>query len=51
MGDWWSEEIVQSAVVNQKLTDGVEHPAPFPEKIVDRITYFGPFSVRRVGLR
>ena len=34
MGDWWSEEIVQSAVVNQKLTDGVEHPAPFPEKIV-----------------
>ena len=34
MGDWWSEEIVQSAVVNQKLTEGVEHPAPFPEKIV-----------------
>jgi len=34
MGDWWSEEIVQSAVVNQKLNDDVEHPAPFPEKIV-----------------
>ena len=34
MGDWWSEEIVQRAVVNQKLTEGVEHPAPFPEKIV-----------------
>ena len=34
MGDWWSEEIVQSAVVNQQLTEGVEHPAPFPEKIV-----------------
>jgi DNA modification methylase len=34
MGDWWSEEIVQSAVVNQKMSDGVEHPAPFPEKIV-----------------
>ncbi len=28
------DEIVQSAVVNQKLTEGVEHPAPFPEKIV-----------------
>ena len=34
MGDWWSEEIVQSAVVNQKMKDGIEHPAPFPEKIV-----------------
>ena len=34
MGDWWPEEIVQSAVVNQKLTEGVEQPAPFPEKIV-----------------
>ena len=34
MGDWWSEEIVQSTVVNEKLTEGVEHPAPFPEKIV-----------------
>jgi len=34
MGDWWSKEIVQSAVVNQKLTESVEHPATFPEKIV-----------------
>ena len=34
MGDWWSEEIVQSVVLNQELTDGVEHPAPFLEKIV-----------------
>ena len=34
MGDWWSKEIVQSAVVNQKLIESVEHPVPFPEKIV-----------------
>ena len=34
MGDWWNEEIVQSAVVNQKFDNDVEHPAPFPEKIV-----------------
>ena len=34
MGDWWSEEIVQSAVANQKVSNDVEHPAPFPEKIV-----------------
>ena len=34
MGDWWNEEIVQSAVVNQKFDNEVEHPAPFPEKIV-----------------
>jgi DNA modification methylase len=34
MGDWWSEEIVQSAVVNQKFDKDIEHPAPFPEKIV-----------------
>lgn len=34
MGDWWNEEIVQSAVVNQKFDNEIEHPAPFPEKIV-----------------
>ena len=35
MGDWWSEEVVRSAVVNQ-FTNGssIEHPAPFPESIV-----------------
>jgi len=35
MGDWWSEEVVRSAVVNQ-FTNGssIEHPAPFPEAIV-----------------
>ena len=35
MGDFWSEDVVKSAVVNQKLTtSGNEHPAPFPENIV-----------------
>lgn len=35
MGDFWSEDIVKTAVVNQKLTtSGNEHPAPFPENIV-----------------
>jgi site-specific DNA-methyltransferase (adenine-specific) len=35
MGDFWSEDIVKTAVVNQKLTsNGNEHPAPFPENIV-----------------
>ena len=34
MGDWWSEEIVQSAVVNQSFDSDIEHPAPIPEKIV-----------------
>ena len=32
MGDWWSEEIVQSAVVNQKLTEGVKHPVHFQRR-------------------
>ena len=34
IGDFWSDEIIQSAVVNQKFDNDVEHPAPFPEKIV-----------------
>ena len=35
MGDFWNEDIVRTAVVNQKLTsNGNEHPAPFPEDIV-----------------
>ena len=34
MGDFWNEDIVSSAVVNQRNDSNVEHPAPFPEKIV-----------------
>jgi len=34
MGDFWDEDIVKSAVVNQKISEDIEHPAPFPEKIV-----------------
>jgi DNA modification methylase len=35
MGDWWSEEIVRSAVVSQSKQSGSkEHPAPFPRDIV-----------------
>ena len=34
MGDFWNEDIVKSAVVNQKISEDIEHPAPFPEKIV-----------------
>jgi len=35
MGDYWSEDIVRTAVVNQKLTlNNNEHPAPFNENIV-----------------
>ena len=35
MGDYWSEDIVRTAVVNQKLThNNNEHPAPFNEHIV-----------------
>lgn len=35
MGDWWSEEIVRSAVSNSSSQkSSVEHPAPFPEQIV-----------------
>jgi len=34
MGDFWNEDVVSSAVVNQKISEDIEHPAPFPEKIV-----------------
>lgn len=34
MGDYWGEDIVRTAVVNQKMNNRVEHPAMFPEQIV-----------------
>ena len=34
MGDFWNEDIVKSAVVNQKISEDIEHPAPFPAQIV-----------------
>ena len=35
MGDFWTEDIVKTAVVNQSKSDSsTEHPAPFPENIV-----------------
>ena len=35
LGDFWDESIVQSAVAkNLPNSNGVEHPAPFPEQIV-----------------
>ena len=34
MGDYWNEDIVRTAVANQKLQLEGEHPAPFPEQIV-----------------
>ena len=34
MGDYWNEDIVRSAVANQKLNLEGEHPAPFPQQIV-----------------
>ena len=34
IGDFWNSDIVSSAVVNQKFDNNIEHPAPFPEKIV-----------------
>ena len=34
MGDYWNEDIVRSAVANQKLSIEGEHPAPFPQQIV-----------------
>ena len=34
MGDYWNEDIVRSAVANQKLKIEGEHPAPFPQQIV-----------------
>ena len=33
-GDRWSEKIGQRKDVNHNLTDGVEHPSPFPEESV-----------------
>jgi DNA modification methylase len=34
IGDYWSEDIVRTAVVNQSTYTGLEHPAMFPEQIV-----------------
>ena len=35
MGDFWTEDVVRTAVVNQRLTSNKnEHPAPFPEEII-----------------
>ena len=34
MGDYWDLDIVSSAVAHQKFDNDVEHPAPFPEKII-----------------
>ena len=34
MGDFWNDDIVRTAVVNQKNNNGVEHIAMFPEQIV-----------------
>jgi len=34
IGDYWSEDIVRTAVVNQKRVNGIEHPSMFPEQIV-----------------
>jgi hypothetical protein len=35
MGDYWNEDIVRTSVANQKLDIEGEHPAPFPEEIID----------------
>ncbi len=34
MGDYWTEDIVRSAVANQQGLNKKEHPAPYPEQIV-----------------
>ncbi len=34
MGDFWSEDIVKTASSYHPKTNGVEHPALFPEQIV-----------------
>lgn len=34
MGDYWSEEIVRTAVANQNLGIDGEHLAPFPKQII-----------------
>ncbi|MDB4152525.1 DNA modification methylase [Flavobacteriaceae bacterium] len=35
MGDYWNEDIVRTSVANQKLDIEGEHPAPFPEEIIN----------------
>jgi DNA modification methylase len=35
MGDYWNEDIVMTAVANQKTSNvDIEHPAPFPKELV-----------------
>ena len=34
MGDYWTEDVVRTAVVTQTGLNGKEHPAPYPEEIV-----------------
>lgn len=34
MGDFWTEDIVRTAVVNQRKDSDIQHPAMFPEQIV-----------------
>jgi len=34
MGDFWTEDIIRTAVATQKGLNGKEHPAPYPEGIV-----------------
>ena len=34
MGDYWTEDTVQSSISNQHRDNSIEHPATFPEKIV-----------------
>ena len=34
IGDFWNEQIVTTAVANQRKDFGKEHPAPFPKEIV-----------------
>jgi site-specific DNA-methyltransferase (adenine-specific)/site-specific DNA-methyltransferase (cytosine-N4-specific) len=34
MGDYWTEDTVQSSISNQHRDTTIEHPATFPEKIV-----------------
>lgn len=34
LGDFWSEDVVKTTVVNQNIKNGIEHPAAFNERIV-----------------
>ena len=34
MGDYWTEDTVESSISNQHRDTNIEHPATFPEKIV-----------------